>query len=112
MATAARTTPNRSKNSAPSFSIAAAEKEVTDGRRPDPFVVELKGGELVTFKDPVLLGFAVAASVSAADPLHAVRTLLSPEDYKVFAASDVKAGVVTVLIESMMDWYGVLDSGN
>lgn len=113
MASTARTTPASKAKLAPaSFSIEKAEKEVEDGRRPDPFVVELKGGERVTFRDPMLLGWLDVASLDTSQPLRAIQTLLSDEDYKTFVASEVNAGAIQALMNSLVDWYGILDSGN
>lgn len=98
------------------FSIAQAEAELTEGLDEiEPFTVELKSGEIVTFVDPRSMGWQKAASLDMSNPYGMFRELVEEEDYEKLVNEDFPLSLITKLGQAWRDHYGVeeqLQPGN
>lgn len=127
MATAAsRTTPSTRKSPAkpkvedkPTFHFsikqAEAEREEAAAGEPavEPFTVEGKNGETITFRDPEVIGWQESAALTMRDPFLAVQTMLDDENYQVFVdQGDFGNGTLRALIQAWMGHHGVIPPGN
>jgi len=92
------------------FSIAQAEKEYTSGLdEVEPFTVELKSGEVITFRDPRTLGWQVAASLDITNPYGMFRQLVEDEDYEKLVSEDFVYPILRQIGEAWREHYGVED---
>ena len=83
-------------------------------RRPEPFVVVLKDGKRITFKDPYdfkiserdeILGIYQAARAGEADDLDLLKKILSAEDYKRYIDADLPIRTHAALVERVMTHF-------
>jgi hypothetical protein len=100
--------------------LADLEAEIA---KPEPFVVVLKGGKRITFKDPFdykisdreeILGIYEAARRGEADDLDLLKKILSPEDYKKYIDANLPLRTHAALVERVMEHFkgGLGDAGN
>lgn len=116
MATTPRTAPakpatTRAKPAAArkpvSFDIAEAEAEFNDEERPEPFVVRLKNGQVVTFVDPATLDWQVAASLTVEHPNLVLQSIVEPDDLEELFAEKMNQTVARRMIQKYMVHYDV-----
>lgn len=126
MATTSRTTPPaRSKSAAkpkvedkPTFHFsikqAMAEREEAPAEeKVEPYTVEGKNGETITFRIPGEIGWQESAALTMRDPFTAVRTMLEDDQYEVFLAQgDFPNEILRDLVQEWMAHHGVVPAGN
>lgn len=87
------------------------ENEVS---KPEPYVVVLKDGKRITFKDPFdfkvsereeILGIYDAARAGQADDLDLLKKILSPEDYQKYVDADLSIRIHAALVERVMTHF-------
>ena len=90
--------------------------------KPEPFVVVLRDGKRITFKDPFdfkvsekdeILGIYEAARRGEADDLELLKKILSPEDYAKYIAADLPIRTHGALTQRVMEHFkgGLGDAG-
>ena len=90
--------------------------------KPEPFVVVLKGGKRISFKDPYdfkvserseILDVYEAARRGEADDLDLLKKILSPEDFQKYLDADLTIRVHAALVERVMEHFkgGLGDAG-
>lgn len=91
--------------------------------KPEPFVVVLRDGKRITFKDPFdfkvsekdeILGIYEAARRGEADDLELLKKILSTEDYAKYIAADLPIRTHGALTQRVMEHFkgGLGDAGN
>lgn len=114
MATTPRTAPakpatTRAKPAAArkpaTFSIVEAEAEFNDEERPELFTVELRNGKVVTFVDPALLDWQVAASLTIEHPNLVLQTIVEPDDLEELFAEKMNQTVASRMVQAYRDHY-------
>lgn len=90
------------------FSFVQAAKEREEGEpRPEPFIVELDGGEFVTLRDPEDLGWQEAAALDLRQPFLVMQTILSEDDYDTFLKVDYKIPDLQAMQRAWAEHYGL-----
>lgn len=90
------------------FDIAQAEKAYEDGLdQIEPFVVRMSDGDVVTFRDPRVIGWQVLASFDLSQPYGIIRELLTEEDFDTFIKEDFPPSILREMIEAHRDHYGI-----
>lgn len=110
MATTSRTTP-KSKAPRAHFDIAAVEREVNVGESVEPFTVRLTTGTVVELKNPKLLGWQLASSLTADQPLFAMRAIVPEEFWDEFIQEDFSVETMNRLIAAWREHHGQLPLG-
>jgi hypothetical protein len=110
VATTSRTTP-KSKAPKAHFDIAAVEREVNDGETVEPFTVRLTTGTVIELKNPKLLGWQLASSLTPEQPLFAMRAIVPEEVWDEFVQEDFSVGTMQLLIKAWREHHGQLDLG-
>lgn len=91
--------------------------------KPEPFVLALRDGKRITFKDPFdfkvsekdeILGIYEAARRGEADDLDLLKKIMSPDDYQKYIDADLPIRTHGALVERVMDHFkgGLGDAGN
>lgn len=91
--------------------------------KPEPFVVVLRDGKRITFKDPFdfkvsekdeILGIYEAAQRGEVDDMDLLKKILSEDDYKKYTDADLPIRTHGALVERVMTHFkGSLgDAGN
>lgn len=91
--------------------------------KPEPFVVVLRDGKRITFKDPFdfkvsekdeILGIYEAARRGEADDLELLKKILSEDDYAKYIAADLPIRTHGALTQRVMEHFkgGLGDAGN
>ena len=90
--------------------------------KPEPFVVVLRDGKRITFKDPYdfkiserdeILSIYEAARDGQADDLDLLKKIMSPEDYQKYVDADLPIRTHGALVERVMSHFkgGLGDAG-
>jgi hypothetical protein len=91
--------------------------------KPEPFVVVLRDGKRITFKDPFdfkvsekdeILSLYEAARRGDADDLDLLKKIMSPEDYQKYIDADLPLRTHGALVDRVMTHFkgGLGDAGN
>lgn len=91
--------------------------------KPEPFVVVLRDGKRITFKDPYdfkiserdeILAIYEAARGGEADDMDLLKKIMSPEDYQKYIDADLPIRTHGALVERVMTHFkgGLGDAGN
>ena len=91
--------------------------------KPEPFVVVLRDGKRITFKDPFdfkvsekdeILGIYEAAQRGEVDDLDLLKKILSGDDYAKYIAADLPIRTHGALVERVMTHFkgNLGDAGN
>lgn len=109
------------------FDLAAADREVADGDRPEPFAADLgpanvkadaevdgehEGNVLVVFIDPDELSWLEGSQITPDAPVSMLRSLLSAEDFKKLLNQKLKTRQMKALMKGFAEHYGWVDLGN
>lgn len=91
--------------------------------KPEPFIVVLRDGKRITFKDPFdfkvserdeILGVYEAARRGDADDMDLLKKIMSPEDYQKYVDADLPIRTHGALTERVMTHFkgNLGDAGN